>query len=197
MSREGRRTNDCGWGLAQGVNWRRLAFAQTDDHPVVCVSWRDAVAFCNWLSEREGLAYRLPTEAQWEYAARAGSTTESCWGDDYDGIIDRAYVPFGWRVFDKPTAPVGLFTPNAFGLHDVVGNCWEWCEDWFAEDYYARSPSVDPTGPDTGSTRVLRGGFSQRNMPARAVFFALASREDHPPHASSVFNGLRVVAEIP
>jgi formylglycine-generating enzyme required for sulfatase activity len=153
-----------GWGL------------NSDDQPVVEVSWTDAKAFCDWLSQKTGKTYTLPTEAQWEYACRAGTTTERYWGDDddqmgkYANTADRtlkrdlgAKVPSSWVFADTTdgyvvSAPVGRFKPNAFGLYDMIGNVWEWCEDWYDEKYYASSPLRNPTGPSVGAQRVLRGG---------------------------------------
>ena len=157
-------------GLYPEVNWRNPLFEQTDEHPVVCVSWNDAKAFCDWLSKKEGIGYRLPTEAEWEYAARAGSQTTWYWGDEESGAQGRGNVAdegaeLAFRFWFKRvrdgytyTAPVGTFAPNAFGLYDVIGNVGEWCADWYDQDYYAASPTDDPTGPQTGQVRVVRGG---------------------------------------
>ncbi len=157
-------------------NWRNPGFPQTDNHPVVNVSWNDAVAFCEWLSEKEGREYRLPTEAEWEYACRAGTITRYHHGDDPEGLARVGNVGdgtakewfakrvVGWRyhILAKDghvfTAPVGSFSANAFGLYDMHGNVWEWCADWFDEKYYSNSPVDDPQGPASGSYRVLRGG---------------------------------------
>jgi len=157
-------------------SWRRTGFQQTDEHSVVSVSWNDAVAFCQWLSRKEYETYRLPTEAEWEYACRAGTTTRYFSGDDPETLAKvanagdaafRAKFP-RWNWVRNPmikasdgyvfTAPVGQFKPNAFGLYDMHGNAWQWCADWYGEDYYGRSPADDPKGPDTGDRRVLRGG---------------------------------------
>ena len=149
-----------------------MGFEQTDEHPVVNVSWNDAVAFCKWLNRKEGKTYRLPTEAEWEYACRAGTTTRYYSGDDPETLAKvgnvadaalKAKFP-DWQYTIKAndgyvfTAPVGKFTPNAFGLYDMHGNAWQWCTDWYGAEYYARSPIDDPTGPDSGAVHVLRGG---------------------------------------
>ncbi len=150
--------------------------------PVIDVSWFDAVAYCNWLSEQEGLAlvytidgtrvtadwrangYRLPTEAEWEYAARSGSKA-SLFGNGKNVADPRAinFKPDNKKgislagEYRERTVPVGsLNSPNAFGLHDMSGNVWEWCWDWFGP--YTKGNSSDYRGPDTGFTRVLRGG---------------------------------------
>jgi len=153
-------------------SWRNIGFEQTDEHPVVSVSWNDAVAFCEWLSRKEGKTYRLPTEAEWEYACRAGTTTRYSSGDDPETLAKvgnvadaalKARVP-DWKFTLKAsdgyvyTSPVGSFQPNAFGVYDMHGNVWQWCADWYGKEYYAASPTNDPTGPDSGTARVFRGG---------------------------------------
>ncbi len=128
-------------------------FKQTDDHPVVCVSWDDAEAFAKWLSSKNGARYRLPTEAEWEYAARSGGRKEKyAGGNDLDAL--------GWYSNNSggSTQPVGRKAANGLGLHDMSGNVWEWCGDWFDDEYYAASPEHNPPGPASGSNRVLRGG---------------------------------------
>jgi formylglycine-generating enzyme required for sulfatase activity len=153
-------------------SWRNAGFEQTDEHPVVNVCWNDAVEYCRWLSKKEGKTYRLPTEAEWEYACRAGTTTRYYSGDDPETLANVANVADAtakakfpdWRCAIKAndgyvfTSPVGSFKPNAFGLYDMHGNAWQWCADWYGAEYYAKSPADDPTGPDTGDDRVLRGG---------------------------------------
>jgi len=153
-------------------SWRLLGFQQTDEHPVVNVTWNDATAFCDWLSRKEGMAYRLPTEAEWEYACRAGSQTRYYSGDDPEtlakvgNVADAAFRKSfpEWRNTSHSsdgyvfTAPVGRFKPNAFGLYDMHGNVWQWCADWYGEDYYKKSPTDDPKGPSSGDGRIMRGG---------------------------------------
>jgi formylglycine-generating enzyme required for sulfatase activity len=136
-----------------------------DRQPVVRISWRDAKAYCDWAG------VKLPSEAQWEYACRAGSTTRYFWGDEGEKVAEYANVPDlsaqrvwpAWKVFEvndghAVTAPVGSFKPNAFGLHDMLGNVNEWCADWYAPDYYQNTPEEDPPGPTSGESRVMRGG---------------------------------------
>jgi len=152
--------------------WKNPGFEQTDVHPVVDVTWNDAKAFCLWLSKKEKRTYRLPTEAEWEYACRAGTKTAYAHGDNPEGLATtgngadataRAKFP-SWTIGIKAkdghvlTAPVGQFKKNGFGLHDMHGNVWEWCEDWYDPTGYAADKQIDPTGPTTGIAKVQRGG---------------------------------------
>lgn len=160
-------------GRSPRYSWQNPGFAQGDDHPVVNVSWNDAIALTHWLTQQEGRRYRLPTEAEWEYACRAGGQGRYQHGDDPAGLVrvgntfdqDAAANWPAWRDRALPgrdghafTAPVGSYAPNAFGLQDMHGNVWEWVSDWYGEDYYARSPSDDPKGPADGNVKVRRGG---------------------------------------
>ncbi|NCT95986.1 MAG: formylglycine-generating enzyme family protein [Comamonadaceae bacterium] len=160
-------------GRSPRYSWQNPGFAQGDDHPVVNVTWNDATALARWLTQQEGRTYRLPTEAEWEYACRAGGTGRYQHGDDPAGLVrvgntfdaDAAANWPAWRARALPghdghafTAPVGRYAPNAFGLYDLHGNVWEWVSDWYGEDYYARSPTDDPQGPADGSVKVRRGG---------------------------------------
>jgi formylglycine-generating enzyme required for sulfatase activity len=135
-------------------------FKGLDDLPVENVSWSDAVAFCDKLNEREeeslgGAIYRLPTEAEWEYACRARSTTRYSFGDNVADLGE-----FAWYSGNSggKTQPVGQKRPNAFNLYDTHGNVYEWCQDGYKADYYQESPGVDPPGPSGASDRVIRGG---------------------------------------
>jgi len=128
---------------------------QGDDLPVEQASWNDAIEFCNKLSQKEGKGYRLPTEAEWEYACRAGSTTRFYFGDG-----DSQLSHYAWYDVNSgsKTHRVGKKKPNAFGLYDMHGNVLEWCSDWYDAGYYSQSPGDDPKGPSTGQYRVFRGG---------------------------------------
>jgi formylglycine-generating enzyme required for sulfatase activity len=150
-------------------SWRNPGFEQDDKHPVVNVSWNDAVAFCRWLSRVEGLEYRLPTEAEWEYSCRAGSSREYTFGDDAEQLVGFSNVADASLKTTFPNATtvqsndgsifttrVGSYRSNEFGLYDMHGNVLEWCSDWYGA--YPTSSVVDPVGPVTGSDRVHRGG---------------------------------------
>ena len=211
---EAERDGTGGWGYNAATgkcegrnlkyNWRDPGFKQTDDYPVLNVTWNDAAAFCRWLSQKEGKTYRLPTEAEWEYAARAGTDTRYSNGDDPAALAKvgnvndakgRSTFPHVQEL-DIPatshprfTVPVGQFPPNRFGLCDMHGNVWEWCSDWYGEDYYARSPMDDPQGPDSGDRRVRRGGgWNSFPLWARASF-----RNWNTPASRCVNLGFRVV----
>jgi len=160
------------WEKRAGINWRfgisggeRTSVEEM--HPVVHVSWNDAVAYCKWMSEKTGAAFRLPTEAEWEYACRAGTTTPFNMGENlttgqanYNG--NYPYNNNQKGVYRENTVPVDEFAPNGWGLYNMHGNVLEWCGDWYGEKYYdeCRKKGIveNPAGPETGSDRVLRGG---------------------------------------
>jgi formylglycine-generating enzyme required for sulfatase activity len=151
------------WILDPAINWRTPGFEQGDDHPVVCISWNDAVAFCEWLTKQvgQGRQFRLPTEAEWEYACRAGTTTPFHFGEtistdqaNYDGTY--TYDKGTKGVFRQKTTPVGGFPANAWGLHDMHGNVSEWCQDWYGP--YQKNDINDPQYHNNRTARVLRGG---------------------------------------
>ena len=142
--------------------WRNPGWPQDDRDPVVCVTWNDAEAFCGWLSLQENRKYRLPTEAEWEYACRGGLATTFGHGESLSSLDANfnGNVPWGPAAVPGPyrarTAPVGSFRPNPFGIHDMHGNVTEWCADYYAP--YPEGPQTDPTGPPDGVFRVQRGG---------------------------------------
>jgi formylglycine-generating enzyme required for sulfatase activity len=163
------------WEKRAGINWRfgisgGVRPQSEENHPVVHVSWNDAVAYCKWISEKTGDAIRLPTEAEWEYACRAGTTTPFHTGDNltteqanYDG--NYPYNNNAKGSYREATVPVGSserFLPNQWGLYHMHGNVWEWCGDRYGDKYYdeckAKGVVENPVGPETGSSRVLRGG---------------------------------------
>lgn len=161
------------WSKDSSKNWKDSGYTQDESHPVVCVSWNDAKAYADWQSRQTGKNYRLPTEAEWEYAAKAGTQTRNFWGNNKDDACRYANVSNKGRatgdVHDCDdgytyTSPVGSFQPNGFGLHDMIGNAWEWTNDWYDSGYYGKSPRNNPTGPNSGTYRVLRGG-SWSNKP--------------------------------
>jgi len=172
-----------------------------DSQPVVFVSWREAQAFCNWLSELTGEQFTLPTEAQWEYACRAGTDTVRYWGNDdesmghFANVADRmakAEWP-NWAAVEttdgyKVTAPVGSFRPNGFGLFDMLGNVHEWCVDYYDSAYYKRGPSTDPHNTAVTTSRVCRGGGWESS--AAECRAASRSGDDPDDHYGSV--GFRV-----
>lgn len=167
----------------ENASWKNPGFSQTKDHPVVFVSWNDAVAFCEWLSEKYQGVFRLPTEAEWEFAARARSRSAYYWGDDFskaggrENIADTSYAKsFPSRDFKTKiddgyvyTAPVGSFLPNNNLLYDVHGNVIEWVSDYWQIPLYRSI--VDPKGPATGKQRLAKGGgYASRPDHARAAF---------------------------
>ena len=138
-------------------------YSTLPDCPAVRVTWDQAIRFCRLLSEREGVTYRLPTEAEWEYVCRAATTTRYCFGDNHiesgsDVLSEYAW----WNKADRGASEVALLKPNAWGLYDMHGNACEWTADWFSTWYYwaclERGTVVDPKGPETGFGHVLRGG---------------------------------------
>lgn len=194
-------------------DWKTAGWTQTDSHPVVNVSWNDADAFCKWLSKKEGKTYRLPTEAEWEYACRGGTKMAYSTGDSPDTLVSYANVADaalkgripgifsqkGTTDWTKPwddgfafTAPVGSFRANPFGLFDMHGNVQEWCGDWYGKDYYRFSPTDNPTGPPGGAARVKRGG-DYLGAPTNAASHYRYS--DVAPGNRGHFIGFRVVRE--
>jgi formylglycine-generating enzyme required for sulfatase activity len=159
------------WEKKEGYYWDNPGFTQSENHPVACVSWNDAQAFIRWINLKEAVDYRLPTGAEWEYAARTGTQMARFWGEDSDQACNYANVADlteweGRRWLEGKhncrdgywfPASVGSFRPNPWGLYDMIGNVWEWVQDWHGGDY-STSSVTDPTGPYSGSARVDRGG---------------------------------------
>ncbi|MBI2193691.1 MAG: SUMF1/EgtB/PvdO family nonheme iron enzyme [Planctomycetes bacterium] len=202
-------TNGGGWVLTpEGVSqraeatWKNPGFLQSDDLPVVQVSWKDAQKFLRWLDGGQGKLFRLPTEAEWEYGCRAGRESRFTWGEQarysrYNANLAdlklRQLLP-QLEVFEVEdgflyTSPVGKFVPNDFGLYNMIGNVWEWCSDWYDPHYYGTSPSADPAGPSTGYRKVLRGG-SWASGPRQS---RCASRREAEPEFRGHDVGFRVV----
>lgn len=190
-----------GWPKVSGLCWRNPGFPQEDNHPVVQVSWNDAKAFCDWLSRKTGKDVRLPSESEWEYACRAGTRTAYQWGDDpdagkgwlngTDATAKREYPSWPCFNFDDGyvyTAPVGSFKANAFGLHDMHGNAWEWCADFYGPKYYAESPRRNPQGPSEGRDRMSRGG----SWDYYENLYRSAARVRLPPTSTYPGQGFRV-----
>ncbi|MCL2763931.1 MAG: formylglycine-generating enzyme family protein [Treponema sp.] len=183
------------------ANWRNPYISQADNHPVVMISFFDAIFYCNWLSEQENLTpaytvdaelnvtwnrntngYRLPTEAEWEYACRAGTTTAYNTGASVTASQANYIINIS-----RTTTPVGNYPANAWGLHDMHGNVWEWCWDWYGA--YATGAQTNPAGAVSGSLRVIRGGgwtsIGQRLRSAR--------RDKDSPWNTYYFSGFRLV----
>jgi len=152
-------------GTSEGVSLDK------DTMPVVYVTWDDAVAFASWLSKKTGETFRLPSEAEWEYAARAGSNQSRFWGNNPDEACQYANVADLTAKKERPTwtsfhcddgyavaAPVGRFKPNGYGFYDMLGNAWEWCQDVYNSEAYTKLPKKDPVFTGSGEYRVMRGG---------------------------------------
>jgi formylglycine-generating enzyme required for sulfatase activity len=158
-------------------------------NPVEKVSWDDTRNFIEHLSKMDGKVYRLPTEAEWEYAARAGSESAYFFGNAGEQLGQYAW--YSNNSGDK-THSVGLKQPNAWGLFDMHGNVWEWCQDWFEQNYYSSSPLTDPRGPSSGEHRVLRGGSWGSGVHKARI----ASRGHIKPDYRDIDDGFRVVMSV-
>lgn len=186
---------DADWAHPFG---RDSDLSRLGDHPAVHISHADAQAYCHWAGRR------LPTEAEWEVAARGGLHGERYpWGSDLEPTrgwpcnIWQGHFPTHNTGADGyfATAPVRTYAPNSYGLWQVVGNVWEWCADWFDPAYYRTSPRDDPAGPDTGNTRVLRGG-SYLCHPSYCNRYRVAARFGNTPDSSMGNAGFRTVANV-
>lgn len=194
-------------GRRSYFSWRDTGYPQTDEHPVVNVSYHDAMAYLKWLRDKENRNYRLPTEAEWEYANRAGSQMLYANTNDpkqlprYARALDLSrHTDFG-HVQDLEIEPddpsafptkVGSLSPNAWGLFDINGNVWEWVSDWYGEDYYAQSPVDDPKGPLSGDVRVRRGG-GWNSFP---VWLRSSFRNINTPSSRCLNLGFRVARDL-
>ncbi|MFC1608007.1 SUMF1/EgtB/PvdO family nonheme iron enzyme [Candidatus Latescibacterota bacterium] len=174
------------WPRKQDASWKKPYQELREDLPVSCVSWDDAVEFCRWLSKKTGRNFRLPTEAEWEYACRAGSTTAYNTGSSEDDIARAAwYKPNG----NSKLHPVAGKTPNAWGLYDMHGNLWEWCSDWLG--VYTADSQADPKGPSSGKRRVFRGGSWYTN----SSYCRSTYHYGYPPDSRDISIGFRVVCD--
>jgi formylglycine-generating enzyme required for sulfatase activity len=191
------------WKLDPSRNWQNPGFTQDDRHPVVCVSWNDVQAFIRWLSKESGRQYRLPTEAEWEYAARSRGKKEKFAGTSDNGSLSRyanfcdANCDLDWKSTShndgyRNSSPVGRFLPNELGLYDMSGNVWQWCFDWYGDTYYRNSPNNNPQGPSEGDNdeRVYRGG-GWRNQPSDV---RVSNRNGLDPSSSSSNVGFRLAS---
>jgi len=209
-----------GGSVVQGKNWLDPNFPQAEDHPVVCISWNDARAYIEWLGRTTGKPYRFLSESEWEYMARAGTTTRYSFGDGEEGICDYANVPdvsaepvtegSNWQYvscddgYGVQTAPVGSYAPNAFGLYDVHGNVWEWTQDCYHDSFTGAPTDGAPWISDQCKTRVVRGGsLSAPAYLSRSAVRFFGALEFLPESAREMlgefrnFNlGLRVAREV-
>jgi formylglycine-generating enzyme required for sulfatase activity len=178
------------WQTVMGSN--PSCFKSSPKNPVEKVSWEDCQAFLGKLNAKVGPGagkFQLPSDAQWEYACRAGSKTKYCFGDDESKL--REYAWYGENAHYQ-THPVGEKKPNAWGLYDMHGNVWEWCQDWWKDGYYKESPVDDPTGAATGTLRVARGGcWINPAWSCRS-----ADRDSDEPGIRIIYLGFRV-ARVP
>ena len=161
-------------------------------HPVVLVRHDDALAYCTWLSDAIERRVRLPTEAEWERAARGGVDGQRYpWGDDVDQSRCNFLVDASSKR-QRGTRPTGTYAPNAYGLCDVIGNVWEWVSDWYGPEYYGNGDVRDPRGPASGTMRIVRGGSW---VNADVSMLRCAYRHKVPPDTYAYSVGFRVVCE--
>jgi formylglycine-generating enzyme required for sulfatase activity len=184
--------NGSQWKLQAGVNWESDALGfkrpeSEENHPVIHVSWTDAIEYTKWLSTVTGKAFRLPTEAEWEFAARGGMSSN---GYTYAGSNDINLVAWSLDNKSNQTFPVGKKQPNELGIYDMTGNVWEWCSDWYDADYYAKSPSMNPQGSKSGLFKVIRGG----SWGGVSNFNRVTFRYRYFPGNRGKFNGFRIAA---
>ncbi len=168
-------------------SWYNPGFDQTDNHPVVGVSWNDVLRYTDWLSKKSSMNFRLPTEIEWEYAARSEGKTEKWSGASSETKLEK----YAWYEANSElkTNTVGQKKPNGLGIYDMSGNVWEWCSDWYERDYYENSPRNNPKGPPSGSDRVVRGG-SYGSIPKN---MRAANRASNAPDYRDCYKGFRLV----
>jgi len=189
-------TDDCGISVAtdrRPENWRDPGFEQVDDHPVVCVSWHDAQAYAAWIAALSGQRYRLPTEAEWEYAARGGTITAYWWGPQANSA--KANYRQGTRDYRRYlfTQPVGSYPANPFGLHEVLGNVWEWTEDCWAKNHEGAPADGSARLDADCSSRTFRGGSWYYS----ATFSRSAKRTAKSPEEGNADLGFRLARDLP
>ena len=156
------------------------------DQPVTSVNWFDAVAYCEWLSKQAGKSFRLPTEAEWEFAATAGNRKNIYpWG-----MRDWQQMPELHSRFENGPERVGVFEPNPFGIHDMGMNVHEWCSDWYGRDYYSKSTRENPKGPSNGERRASRGGSWRHQIKITRC----AARSSIPPTMRYADYGFRIAS---
>lgn len=193
------------WQYDAATNLRDPGFSQTPDHPVACVSWNDAQAYVRWLNARTGGGYRLPSEAEWEFLARAGSATAYPWGDDVNGgcvhanltdaAFTRKYGRYQVATCDDGalnTSPAGSYRPNPFGLYDIVGNLGEWVEDCATQSYDSLPADGAPDRSGDCSRHVMRGG-SWGTLPKDS---RSANRVRYPAEHTDDSVGIRLVKDL-
>jgi len=186
--------NGSQWKLQADVNWEHDALGfkrpeSEENHPVIHVSWTDAMQYTQWLSSVTGKAYRLPTEAEWEFAARGGMSSN---GYTFAGSNDINLVAWSLDNKSNQTYPVGKKQPNELGIYDMTGNVWEWCNDWYDTDFYSKSPSTNPQGAKSGLFKVIRGG----SWGGVSNFNRVTFRYRYFPGNRGKFNGFRVAASL-
>jgi sulfatase modifying factor 1 len=162
-------------------------------HPVTLIGFEDAADYCAWLASKIAKPARLPTEAEWERAARGGLESKRFpWGDTLDAACAH-FLPDPAAKADRGTAPVGSYPANAYELHDMAGNVWEWVSDWYSPNYYARAQYVNPQGPESGLMRIVRGGAW---VNADGRYLRCAYRHKVPPDTYTYSIGFRIAYSL-